>query len=209
MHPEHEEEQLEDDPLEYIRRDLSLSVEGVGSTRRHAASELVRALMSVGLEAEVTHIVQAFVADALRSYASNPTQNWKDKDTAVYLFTSIASLGSTASQGVTSTNLHVDVIKFFLENVYADLQATGEVSHPILQVDAIRFIYQFRYQVSFPHKALSWTRSPESSKLTKEQHLAILPNLLYHLASNNYVSYTYAAITIERILFIKRGSSML
>ena len=67
-------------PLEYIRRDLSSSVEGLGSTRRHAASELVRALMSIGL-----------------------------------------------TQGVTNTDLYADVIKFFLEDVYADLQATGEV----------------------------------------------------------------------------------
>ena len=147
---EHEEEQFEDDPLEYIRRDLSLSVEGASSTRRHAASELIRALMSIGLEAEVTHIIQSFVADALRSYASNPAQNWKDKDIAIYLFTSVSSLGVTASQGVTSTNLQVDVIKFFLENVYGDLQTPRESAHPILQVDAIKFIYQFRYQVSFP-----------------------------------------------------------
>jgi exportin-2 (importin alpha re-exporter) len=164
--------------------------------------------MSVGLEAEVTHIIQSFVADALCSYASNPAQNWKDKDTAIYLFTSVSSLGTTASQGITSTNLQVDVIKFFLENVYGDLQTPGESAHPILQVDAIKFIYQFRYQVSFPENigVDMLTRSP---KLTKEQHLAVLPTLLHHLASNNYVSYTYAAITIERILFIKRGSSML
>jgi exportin-2 (importin alpha re-exporter) len=46
-------------------------------------------------------------------------------------------------------------------------------------------------------------------QLTKEQLLAVLPLLIRHLASNNYVSYSYAAITIERILFIKRGTSML
>lgn len=133
--------------MEYIRRDLSLSTEGAGATRRHAASELVRSLMSVGLEAEVTSIVQTFIGAALASYAANPRENWKAKDTAVYLFTSVASLGSTASQGVTSTNLRVDVVKFFAENVYGDLQAEGRSAHPILQVDAIRFIYQFRYQV--------------------------------------------------------------
>jgi exportin-2 (importin alpha re-exporter) len=208
FHLEHEEEQFEDDPLEYIRRDLSLSMEGACSTRRHAASELVRALMSVGLEAKVTHIVQSFVREALRSYASNPTQNWKDKDTAIYLFSSVASLGSTASQGVTNTSLHVDVIKFFLENVYGDLQNPGQSAHPILQVDAIRFIYQFRYQVSFPVGITVDTLTPQV-KLTKDQHLAVLPNLIRHLASSNYVLSTYAAITIERTLFITKGGSML
>lgn len=37
----------------------------------------------------------------------------------------------------------------------------------------------------------------------------MLPQLLRHLASSNYVCYTYAATTIERILFIKRGSQLL
>lgn len=104
--------------------------------------------MSIGLEAEVTTIVQSFIAAGLASYSSNPQQNWKDKDTAVYLFTSVASLGSTTSQGVTSTNMRVDVVQFFAENVYGDLQSGGTSAHPILQVDAIRFIYQFRNQVS-------------------------------------------------------------
>lgn len=165
--------------------------------------------MSAGLEAEITHIVQSLVAEALHSYASNPSQNWKNKDTAIYLFTSIASLGSTASQGVTSTNLHVDVIKFFLENVYGDLQTPEKSAHPILPIDAIRFVHQFRYQVSFFAEHCRLKFSLDYQKLTKEQHLAVLPNLMHHLTSDNYVSYTYAAITIERILFIKRGNSML
>jgi exportin-2 (importin alpha re-exporter) len=133
--------------LEYIRRDLSLSSEGAGATRRHAASELVRALISVGLEAEITEIVMGFVVTGLASYNQNPVENWKAKDAAIYLFASIASLGSTASQGVTSTNVLVDIIKFFSENVYQDLQAGVGTIHPILQVDAIRFIHTFRYQV--------------------------------------------------------------
>lgn len=147
MVSEHEVEQFEDDPLEYIRRDLSLSSEGAGATRRHAASELVRALISVGLESEVTGIVLGFVTSGLAKYNQDPAQNWKAKDAAIYLFTSVASLGSTASQGVTSTNVLVDVIKFFSENIYQDLQTKVGV-HPIMQVDAIRFIHTFRYQVS-------------------------------------------------------------
>lgn len=40
-------------------------------------------------------------------------------------------------------------------------------------------------------------------QLTKDQLLSVLPLLVNHLASDNYVVYSYAAITIERILFIK------
>lgn len=50
-------------------------------------------------------------------------------------------------QGVTSTNAFVDVVQFFSQHVYEDLQADEISVHPILQVDAIRFLYSFRNQV--------------------------------------------------------------
>ena len=37
----------------------------------------------------------------------------------------------------------------------------------------------------------------------------MLPLLIKHLTSDNYVAYTYAAITIDRILFIKKGTQLL
>lgn len=49
--------------------------------------------------------------------------------------------------GVTSVNVLVDIIKFFSDNVAQDLSADVDSVHPILQVDAIRFLYTFRYQV--------------------------------------------------------------
>ena len=50
--------------------------------------------------------------------------------------------------GVTSTNTLVDVVQFFSEHVFQDLQAEPGTVHPLLQVDAIRFLYTFRTQVS-------------------------------------------------------------
>lgn len=49
--------------------------------------------------------------------------------------------------GVTSTNHLVDIVDFFGQNVYADLQAAPGSVHPILTVDAIKFLYTFRSQV--------------------------------------------------------------
>jgi exportin-2 (importin alpha re-exporter) len=94
-------------------------------------------------------------------------------------------------QGVTSTNALIDVVKFFSDHIFQDLQADSNTVHPILQADAIRFLYTFRGQ------------------LTKEQLLSVLPLLLRHLGSSNYVSCTYAAVTIERVLFIKQGNQLL
>jgi exportin-2 (importin alpha re-exporter) len=37
----------------------------------------------------------------------------------------------------------------------------------------------------------------------------VLPLLARHLNADHYVTYTYAVITIDRILFIKKGTQML
>lgn len=86
----------------------------------------------------------------------DPKTNWKSKDTAIFLLTSIASRGSTIQQGVTSTNALVDVIKFFSDHVFADLQAPINTVHPIIQADAIKFLYTFRNQVSVLRQLKQW-----------------------------------------------------
>ncbi|EKM56806.1 uncharacterized protein PHACADRAFT_141741 [Phanerochaete carnosa HHB-10118-sp] len=198
---EHEIEQFEDDPLEYIRLDLSLPSAsgglGLGShdamTRRQAAADVLRALVSSGLESEATEVTGAWINQGLAEYNNNKTKedSWKAKDTAVYLLTAVATRGSTTQHGVISTNTLIDVVRFFSEHVFQDLQAAPGTVHPLLQVDAIRFLYTFRTQ------------------LTKPQLLSVLPLLVQHLASINYVCYTYAAISIERILFIKQSGQLL
>ena len=105
---DHEVEQFEDDPLEYVRLDLtfasasSATVAGgltaEGTTRRQAAADVLRALVSSGFEAVATEIVLGWVGKGLQTYVSNPTGegNWKRKDEAVYLLTAIATRGATA-----------------------------------------------------------------------------------------------------------------
>jgi hypothetical protein len=97
-----------------------------------------------------------------QEYAADPAGKWKSKDTAIYLLTSIASRGSTqqvhrnrpikklanVQLGVTSTNMLVDVVAFFGQNVFTDLQAAPGSVHPILIVDAIKYLYTFRNQAS-------------------------------------------------------------
>ncbi|CDO76999.1 hypothetical protein BN946_scf184298.g26 [Trametes cinnabarina] len=164
---EHELEQFEDDPLEYIRLDLALpSMGGLGVTndavtRRQAAAEVLRALVSSGLEAETTEVTGAWIGQGLNEYAANKAENWRAKDTAIYLLTAVATRGSTTQHGVTSTNALIDVVQFF------------------------------------------------SDHLVKPQLLSVLPSLVRHLSSENYVCYTYAAISIERILFIRQGKTFM
>lgn len=207
---------FEDDAFEYVRRDLLETAGGKrlrnpprssletnicrtadAETRRQSASDFTRALMEQ-FESRVTEIISRYIQGYLAEYATNPQANWKSKDTAVFLLTSIAARGSTAHHGVTSTNSLIDVVQFFSDHVVQDLQppsaqANGSsgAPHPIIVADAIKFLYTFR------------------SQLTKEQLLSVIPMLSPHLQSGSFVIHTYAAMTIERILFIKQNNMLM
>ncbi|KAK3077717.1 hypothetical protein LTS18_009491, partial [Coniosporium uncinatum] len=170
-------ELFEDEPIEFIQRDL----EGSDSdTRRRAATDFLRQLM-VQFEQLVTGVVTKYTEHFLQDYAKDKTNNWKSKDTAIYLFSSIAAKGTVTGQGVQSTNPNVDIRDFLQKHIFEDLQT--ESSMPILTVDAIKYVHTFR------------------SQLNQQDWLAIFPMLVRHLGSNNFVTYTYAAIAVERALF--------
>src|SRR5271170_6462398 len=172
-------EMFEDEPIEFIRRDL----EGSDSeTRRRAATDFLRQLMEQ-FEQSVTTIVMGYVEKFLADGIRNPKANWRSKDTAVYLFCSIAAAGAaTSSHGVTKTNSLVNIGEFFSTNLANDL-TSGDVE-PILKVDAIKYLYSFR------------------SLITKEQWQQVMPLLVNRLGDPNYVVYTYAAIALERVLYL-------
>ena len=101
---DHDIEQFEDDPLEFIRLDLSVPSTSAGSiggtsgeavTRRQAAADVLKALVASGLEGETTEIVGSLIQKGLETYSSNPSENWRSKDVAVYLLGAIATRGST------------------------------------------------------------------------------------------------------------------
>lgn len=179
-----DEELFEDDPIEFVRRDL----EGSDSdTRRRSAADFLRAIMEQ-FEKLVTNVVSRYISHFLEDYSSDRKGKWKSKDTALYLFISIAAKGVLSSVGVTSTNILVDVVEFFDTNIFPDLSGNGEGLHPLVKVDAIKYVYTFRNQ------------------LRREQILRCLPLLTNFLSDSNFVVYTYAAITIERILTTRRNN---
>lgn len=177
-------ELFEDEPIEFIRRDL----EGSDSdTRRRAATDFLRQLMAK-FEGMVSTVVLRYIDHYLSDYAQNPASNWKSKDTAVYLYSSIAARGTiTASQGVTSVNSFANVIEFFQNNIAGDLVSDTGVE-PILQVDAIKYLYMFRSQIT----AAQWQDA--------------FPLVVKHLGSSDYVVYTYAAIALERTMALTNAS---
>ena len=130
---EADEEMFEDEPIEYIRKDL----EGTDAeTRRRAATDFLRKLNERFSDTITSSTIQ-YVKNYMESYQKDQSSNWKDKDVAVYLFCSIAALGNvTALAGVRTVNPHVSMIEFFQNNIAQDL--VSDSVHPILQVDAIK-----------------------------------------------------------------------
>ena len=178
---------FEDEPIEFIRRDL----EGSDSeTRRRAASDFLREL-SDKFEQSVTPIAMSFINTLLENYKSDPSNNWRSKDNEISLYYATAAKGvSTTSHGVVSVNSLANIGDFFSQNLAADLQDTN--AQPLLKVDAIKYLYVFR------------------SLLGKDQWLQILPLLVNHLGHTNYCVYTYAAVVTERALALtEQGSSKL
>ena len=187
---ESDEELFEDDPIEYIRRDL----EGSDSdTRRRSAIDLIRSL-SVQFEANLTAMLGGYITQSLQKFTTNPSANWKEKDTAIYLLIAITAQAATAQLGATKTNQNISIPSIFDTNIKQDLESavdSGKV-HPVLVVDALKFLNTFRHQ------------------LDRQQIGSTFPLVIRHLASSNYVVHTYAAVCLERMLCMKQpdGSSM-
>ncbi|KAE8236506.1 hypothetical protein A4X06_0g9527 [Tilletia controversa] len=173
---------FEEEPIDYIRLDMESNIDT--DTRRRAASAFTRALMEQ-FESTITGVISTYISQYLASYAADPAANWRSKDTAICLLTSIASRSETTTQGVSSTNSLVNVVQFFSDHVFVDLQADSGSVAPILQADAIKYLHTFRNQ------------------LNKEQLLSVMPLFVKHLESPHYVVASYAALTIERVLVLK------
>lgn len=148
-------------------------------SRRKSATDFLRELKEVNTNL-LTSTVMSYVDQFLLK------DDWESKDKAIYLFSSLAAKGSVTNIGVTSTNMLVDVVQFFTKNIASYL--VGD-ANPILKTDAIKFILTFRNQ------------------LTKEQLLTTIPLLIKHLQDSNPVVYTYAAITIDKLLSMTDLSS--
>ncbi|GCB70322.1 hypothetical protein scyTo_0001247 [Scyliorhinus torazame] len=177
-----DEEAFEDNSEEYIRRDL----EGSDiDTRRRAACDLVRGLCKY-FEGPVTAIFSGYVNSMLQQYAKNPSINWKHKDAAIYLVTSLASKAQTQKHGITQANELVNLSDFFVNHILSDLKSPNVNEFPVLKADGIKYVMIFRNQ------------------LPKDQLLMSLPLLINHLQAESIVVHTYAAHALERI-FTMRG----
>ncbi|XP_071966632.1 exportin-2 [Engystomops pustulosus] len=180
-----DEEAFEENSEEYIRRDL----EGSDiDTRRRAACDLVRGLCKF-FEGPVTNIFSCYVNSMLQEYAKNPAVNWKHKDAAIYLVTSLASKAQTQKHGITQANELVNLTEFFISHILPILKSANVNEYPVLKADGIKYVMFFRNQVP------------------KEQILVAIPLLISHLKSDSIVVHTYAAHALERLFTMRGGAA--
>merc|ERR1719154_994622 len=174
-------ETFEDNPEEFIRRDLEGSDV---DTRRRAACDLVKGL-SRHFEEKITNIFGMYVKTMLDKYNSNPAE-WKAKDAAMYLVTSLATRAKTAKHGITQTNELVNLSEFCSSHVAPELNNLANAAQfPILKADCVKYMMTFRSQLP-----------PDTVK-------ASLPSLVHLLKSPSVVVHTYAAAAIDKILIMK------
>jgi exportin-2 (importin alpha re-exporter) len=143
---ESDEEAFEDDPIEYIRRDLEgsgillhLFIPTDTDTRRRSASDLVRGLVEHFAQ-QVTVIFGGYVSKFLEEYAKDPVNNWKLKDTALYLVISLSARGVLPQTGAVSLNEFVPLLPIYQSNIVPELQAATAAGNPIVKVDCIKFL---------------------------------------------------------------------
>eukprot|EP00252_Welwitschia_mirabilis_P008441 TRINITY_DN2027_c0_g1_i1.p1 TRINITY_DN2027_c0_g1~~TRINITY_DN2027_c0_g1_i1.p1 ORF type:complete len:966 (-),score=126.84 TRINITY_DN2027_c0_g1_i1:393-3290(-) len=180
MMREEEEELFEMNHVEYIRRDI----EGSDlDTRRRIACELVKGL-ATNYKEQVMGVISAHIQNMQARYASNPIENWKDKDCAIYL---VVSLSPKQGAGATASSELINFEQFVLAMILPELQSENVNSQPILKADALKFLTTFRHQI------------PKASILN------IMPHLIKFLLSESNVVHSYAASCIEKFLLIRDG----
>ncbi|CAG9793023.1 unnamed protein product [Diatraea saccharalis] len=170
-------ELFEDNPEEYVRRDIEGSDV---DTRRRAACDLVRTL-SQQYEDKIMNIFGQYVQLMLQKYSEGGGGAWRGKDAAMYLVTSLASRGGTQAAGVTRASPLVDLGQFAANHAIPELQRADVNELPVLKADAIKYLMTFR------------------SLLPKELLINAFPLLIKHISARGVVC-TYAACAIDKLL---------
>ena len=176
---EADEELFEDNPTDYIRKDM----EGSDTdTRRRAASELVRSLLKF-FSPQVSQLCVSYISAMLEHYTKS--KDWRAKDAALHLVLAVAVKSASSVGGAGELNPNVNLMQIFDSHVLPEVQDQNINAQPIVKADAIKLICVFRSHLQTPFL------------------LSILPHIIRHLHSEHVVIQTYAAMCIERFLTVK------
>jgi exportin-2 (importin alpha re-exporter) len=177
---------FEDNPEEYIRKDI----EGSDiDTRRRAVSDFVRTL-SQYFEAKIVELFSQYLNVLLQRYKGDPKNNWRSKDTAIYLVSTLASKGATQKHGVTQASQLVPLPQFCQSDIMPELERPDVNEMPVLKADALKFLMTFRTMLG-------------------QQVIATIPQVIRHLHSDSFVVHSYAACNLEKMLIMRDASGNL
>ncbi|CAF0997607.1 unnamed protein product [Adineta ricciae] len=174
-------EEFEDNPEEYIRKDIEKSD---SATRRRAAHDFLQALC-IFFESQVVQIYSQYIDTMQKEYLQNPAQNWLKKDTCIFLVLALASKGETQKFGITKTSSFISIPAFYTSNILPELQNPDVNSLPLIKADCLKFLIDVRSQID------------------RDALLVSIPQCVRYLSSNNIVVQTYAAHAIERLLLVR------
>jgi len=174
---EADEELFEDNPPDYIRKDMEGSDM---DTRRRGAVELVRALLRFFPE-QVSALCEGHMASLLEQYTASGGSDWRLKDTALHLLLASAALNA----GCTELNPRVQMQAIFSSHVLPEVQDADVNARSLVRADALKLLTLFRTHLPAPFV------------------IGLLPAVISHLKSSHVVVQTYAAICIERWLSVK------
>mmetsp|Transcript_24695 Transcript_24695/g.58398 ORF Transcript_24695/g.58398 Transcript_24695/m.58398 type:complete len:974 (+) Transcript_24695:152-3073(+) len=173
---ESDEENFEDNPQEYIMTELEGSD---NESRRRGSRELLGA-MCRQFEAQTTTICSEHMTRMLADFSADKGK-WVAKDTAISLMLGIV-IRKQSSRGVSELNHNVNLMEFFTNNIFPELQDKDESSRPMVKASCLNFVCTFRNQFS------------------AEQYNQLLPLLIFHLSSSYVAVHSFAANTIEQVL---------
>ncbi|VDN03504.1 unnamed protein product [Thelazia callipaeda] len=175
-------ELFEDDPFEYMRKDIEGSDIG---TRRRGASDFLRALCRRTEESRVLSILSEVLQSFLQESSVDLTTNWLKKDVVYCLTTAVAVKAETAKHGATATSDLINVIDFYQTHVRKDLFSEDVNALPILKMDALKYVVVFR------------------NHLLPNQVIEVVSALLKLLTSHHAILHQYIAYALERLLLVK------
>lgn len=176
---EADEELFEDNPTDYIRKDMEGSDQ---DTRRRSASELVRSLLKF-FGPKVSELCTSYITAMLTHYSVS--KDWRAKDAALHLVLAATVKSSSSVAGAGELNPHMDTMSIFDSHVLPEVHDMDVNARPVVKADAIKMLCVFRSHLQQPFL------------------LSILPHLIRHLQSKHVVIQTYAAMCIERFLTVK------
>ncbi len=180
---DNDEELFEDNPMEYIRKDVEGSDQ---DTRRRSAVELIRGLLKF-FNDKTSQFCLRYTGEMLENYRIS--NNWKLKDAALHLVLAVSVKSSTASFAAGELNPLINVFDIFNAHVFPELLDANINNVPILKADALKLLCFFR------------------THLPPQLILDSIPHIIKYLNSSNVVVQTYASLCIERFLSLKNNTT--